>query len=128
MYSICTAYVQHMYSICTAYVQYILLYIYICMHGKIHTYFCFSLIQTIYPYIYIYISNITSFLFSLRFAVRFGHTGVAFETRLASYASPNRTLASGRQPGVVCFKLFLVKDIQQNWVISTQKWVTVFYG
>ena len=26
---------------------------------------------------------------------RFGHTGVAFETRLASYASPNRTLALG---------------------------------
>ena len=28
-------------------------------------------------------------------AERFGHTGVAFETRLASYATPNRTLAPG---------------------------------
>ena len=27
--------------------------------------------------------------------LRFGHTGVAFETRLASYSSPNRTLAPG---------------------------------
>ena len=31
----------------------------------------------------------------LRQEPRFGHTGVAFETRLASYSSPNRTLAFG---------------------------------
>ena len=34
---------------------------------------------------------------------RFGHTGVAFETRLASYSSPNRTLAFGGLFFFFCF-------------------------